>query len=106
MSWAFLTAAILTEVAATLSLKIASAGRTRWYTVVVVGYATAFSFLTLALDAGMALGFAYGVWTASGVALIAILSQPLFGERVSRTTWFGIGLIVLGVLAIELGSSR
>ena len=106
MSWLFLTGAILTEVAATLSLKVASSGRPRWYAGVVAGYVVAFGFLTLALGAGMGLGVAYGVWAAAGVALTAALSKPLFGEPLTRTMLAGIGLIVAGVLLIELGSGH
>ncbi len=106
MSWTLLVAAILSEVGATLSLKVAATGRPRWYAAVVAGYIAAFGMLSLALDQGMALGVAYGIWAAAGVALTASLSKPLFGEPLTPTMLGGIALIVLGVLAIELGASH
>lgn len=104
MMWALLVAAILSEVAATLSLKVASTGRPRWYAVVAVGYLAAFAMLALALDQGLALGVAYGIWAAAGIALTAALSKPLFDEPLTPVMLGGIGLIILGVLAIELGA--
>ena len=52
MEWVYLTGAIVIEIASTLALRVASAGRRRWYVGVVVGYAVSFVFLSFALDAG------------------------------------------------------
>ena len=106
MSWVFLAGAILVEVVATLSLKVASSGRVRWYAPVLAGYAAAVVLLSLSLDRGMPLGVAYGIWAAVGVALTALLSRPLFNEPLTPTMAFGIVLIIAGVLAIELGATH
>lgn len=105
MSWAFLVAAILTEVGATMSLR-ASDGLTRriWILPVAAGYVLAFVFLSFALAEGLALGVAYGIWTASGVALTAVLARLIFGEPLTRTMAAGILLISAGVLLVELGA--
>ncbi|GAB7006946.1 SMR family transporter [Nocardioides sp. AN3] len=105
MTWVYLAGAIFTEVAATLVLKVASAGRPRLYTFVVAGYATAFLFLVRTLDRGMGLGVAYGIWAAVGVALTALMSKWLFDEALTRMALLGIALIIVGVLCIELGSN-
>ena len=104
MEWAYLTIAILTEVASTLALRVAAAGRRRWYAGVVLGYGVSFLMLSLALDAGMGLGFAYGVWTAVGVALTAVLSKVLFAEPLTPLMLAGIALIAGGVVLLELGA--
>ncbi|MDN6331367.1 MAG: SMR family transporter, partial [Micrococcaceae bacterium] len=52
------------------------------------------------------LGVAYGIWGASGVALTAALSAIIFGEPLTATMLAGMGLIIAGVLTIELGSQR
>ena len=101
--WIFLVGAIVSEVAATLSLK-AGMENPLFYIIVAVGYAAAFIFLTKALKAGMALGVAYGIWGASGVALTAILSNLLFKEPLTAIMVAGIVVIIVGVLMIELGS--
>lgn len=101
--WAFLVGAIISEVAATLSLK-AGMYNPFFYIVVAVGYAAAFIFLTKALKLGMALGVAYGIWGASGVALAAILSSLIFKEPLTAIMIAGVVVIIVGVLMIELGS--
>jgi small multidrug resistance pump len=103
MGWVLLAIAIVCEVAATISLKVATDGRRRWYAVVAVGYVTAFSLLAGALAQGLPIGVAYGVWAATGVALTAVLGRLLFDDPLTRTMAAGIGLIVVGVFLIELG---
>ncbi|AVM66233.1 SMR family transporter [Dietzia cinnamea] len=104
MTWLFLIAAIAFEVFGTISLRIA-VDKKLWYAGVAVGYLLAFTMLSLALAAGMALGVAYGIWAASGVALTAIISRFLFREPLTWLMGLGVILIVGGVLLIELGAA-
>ncbi|CAH0207579.1 DMT family transporter [Plantibacter cousiniae (nom. nud.)] len=105
MTWLLLAGAIVTEVAATLSLR-ASEGlrKKRWIAPVAVFYVTAFGLLTIALANGMPVGIAYGIWAACGVALTAIGARVLFKEELTPKMIVGIALIAVGVLVIELGS--
>ena len=107
MGYVFLAAAISAEVAATLSLR-ASDGFSKlpYAVVVVVGYIAAFTFLTLALQRDLPLGIAYGIWAAVGVAVVALLSIPLFGESLSAIQVGGLVLVVLGVFALEAGAAH
>ena len=107
MGYFFLTLAITAEVIATLSLR-ASEGFTRpsFAALVVVGYIGAFLFLSMALGRGLSLGVAYGIWAAAGVAAVAILSVPLFGETVTALQAGGIALVIAGVAAIEIGGAH
>lgn len=106
MMWLFLAGAILIEVAATLSLRLASEGQRLWYLVVICGYVLAFTFLTLTLAEGMSLGVAYGIWAAMGVALTALASRIVFKEPLTPIMIAGICLIMGGVLLIELGAAH
>jgi small multidrug resistance pump len=105
MRWVYLAGAIPIEVAATLALRVASRGRRTWYVGVTVGYVVSFVLLSLALHGGMGIGVAYGIWTAVGVALTAVLSRRLFDEPLTRTMLLGILLIVAGVVLLETGAS-
>ncbi|WP_394255444.1 DMT family transporter [Pseudoclavibacter helvolus] len=105
MVWLFLIGAIIFEVVGTLSLRMA-VDKKRWYIGVALGYLLAFTMLTLTLANGLALGVAYGIWAASGVALTAILSTLIFKERFTWLMGLGIVLIVGGVLLIELGAAH
>ncbi|MFJ2839327.1 DMT family transporter [Nocardia sp. NPDC087230] len=107
MTLVLLALAIASEVTATVSLKL-SGGFTKLVPsiVVVIGYATAFYFLSQALKRGMAIGVAYGIWSAVGVAAIALIGVLLLGERLTLVQVGGIGLVILGVLALELGGAH
>lgn len=78
----------------------------RWYIPVGVGYFLAFTLLTLTLDQGMSLGVAYGIWAAAGVALTAVASRVFFKETITPVMMLGLGLIIGGVLLIELGAAH
>jgi small multidrug resistance pump len=103
MGWILLAGAIVSEVTASLSLK-AALEQPAFFVVVVIGYAAAFVLLAAVLRRGMALGVAYGVWAALGVAATALLSAALFGETLTPTMLAGIALVIAGVLCVELGS--
>ena len=109
MAWVFLIIAILTEVTASLALQAAvlptsAKGSRWWYLLVGVGYVTAFGMLSLTLREGMALGVAYGIWTAVGVALTAILGKLIFKQHFTWVMALGVALIAGGVLLIEVGA--
>ena len=108
MSWLLLAGAILTEVGGTLCLRMASqpGARRLWLLAVAAGYLAAFTFLALALHDGLAIGVAYGIWAATGVALTALGARVLFGEALTAVMVLGIGLIAAGVLLIELGAAH
>lgn len=105
MTWLLLMLAIVSEVAATLSLK-AAVTIPALYVVVVSGYLASFVFLTFVLKRGMGLGVAYGIWGAIGVALTAVLSAIIFGEAFTAVMGIGMVCIIAGVLLVEMGSHR
>lgn len=103
MSWLALAGGIILEVLATLGLRASDGFRDRaWIAPVLIGYVAAFALVWLALRWGMPVGVAYGVWSACGVALVALLARVLFAEPLTPLMVAGIALIVSGVLAIEL----
>jgi len=95
--------AIISEVSAPLALRQAL-NQPGFYVMVGIGYALAFSLLSLTLKAGMPLGVAYGLWGALGVALTAVLSMFVFGEPITVLVALGIALIMVGVLLVEVGA--
>ncbi len=106
MSWLALAAAILVEVFSTLCLRASDGFRNRrWIAPSVIGYVASFALLWLALSLGMPVGIAYGVWSACGVALVALLAKVLFAEPLTPLMMCGIALIIGGVLTIELSGT-
>ncbi|WP_353987383.1 DMT family transporter [Ruicaihuangia caeni] len=104
MSWFWLSLAIVTEVAATLSLRASDGLRKRWWLVpVVVGYVASFFFLAFTLEAGMPVGIAYGVWSAIGIVAVAVLARAIWKEPLTKRMVLGIVIIIAGVVLVELG---
>ncbi|CAN5168057.1 SMR family transporter [soil metagenome] len=104
-TWLLLLAAIACEVTASLSLK-GALDHSPLYGVVAVGYLGSFVLLDAVLRRGMALGVAYGIWGALGVAATAALSALIYGENVTGLMSVGVALVIGGVLVVEFGSHR
>ncbi|KAA0074198.1 QacE family quaternary ammonium compound efflux SMR transporter [Mycolicibacterium sp. P9-64] len=106
MMWLALAGAILVEVIATLSLRASEGFRKKaWIVPVALGYVASFYLLWVSLSLGMPVGVAYGVWTACGVALVAIIARFVFSEPLTWLMGAGIALIVAGVLTIEMSGA-
>ena len=105
MTWLLLSTAILLEVGGTLALRQSDGMRKRWWAAAtVVTYVVSTWLLWLTLEAGMAVGVAYGIWAATGVALTALAGRFLFRDALTPTMMLGILAIAGGVLMIEMGA--
>ena len=104
MPWLILFISIVAEVIGTSALK-ASAGFTRlWPSIVVVaGYATAFYCLSLTLKT-IPVGMAYAIWSGAGIVLVSLIAWLVFKQSLDLPAIVGMGLIVAGVLVIQLFS--
>ncbi|MNG27313.1 Multidrug transporter EmrE [compost metagenome] len=94
--------AIIAEVIATTMLK-ASEGFTRLWpsVVVVVGYCIAFWGLSMVVKT-VPLGIAYAIWSGMGIVLVSIAAVFLYQQKLDLPAIFGMGLIIAGVLVINL----
>ncbi|WP_130536483.1 DMT family transporter [Thiomicrorhabdus indica] len=103
--WLFLLIAVVAEVIATSALK-ATEGFTQWKPsiLVVIGYSVAFFFLALSLKQ-IPVGIAYAVWAGLGIVLIALIGWWFFNQALDAAALIGIGLILAGVLVINLFSN-
>ncbi|MBA8815887.1 small multidrug resistance pump [Microbacterium halimionae] len=105
MIWIMLAGAIIFEVTGTMSLRASEGLRKKlWIAPVLISYILAFTLLFLCLGQGMPVGVAYGIWSACGVALTAILARILFQEPFTWVMGLGVVAIAGGVLLIELGA--
>lgn len=106
MTWVLLALAILAEVGATLALRAhAGSRRARWVWATAVGYVASFVLLGLVLAAGLPVGIVYAVWAALGVAATAVLGRVLFRDRLPVVAVVGVGVIIVGVVLLELGTN-
>lgn len=104
MHYLYLMVAIVAEVTATTFLK-SSEGFTRlWPSLITaIGYGVAFYCLSLALRT-MSTGVAYAIWSGVGVVLIALMAWLVHGQKLDGPALIGMGLIVSGVLVLNLWS--
>jgi len=102
--WWLLALAIVAEVIGTSALK-ASDGFTRpWpLAVVVLGYGVSFYCLSLVLR-HIPVGIAYAVWSGLGIVLITLVAFWVYGQRIDAAGLIGMGLIIAGVLVLNLFS--
>lgn len=101
-AYAVLALAIMGEVIATTALK-ASGGFTKLVPsiIVLLGYGAAFVLLSQVLDR-IPVGIAYAVWAGGGIVLIAALAWIVYGQRPDFWGFAGMGLILAGVLVLNL----
>jgi small multidrug resistance pump len=100
--WLLLGIAISSETVATTALKY-SDGFTRIApsAIVLLGYAIAFYCLSLTLRQ-VPVGIAYAIWSGVGTTLITVFGWVFFGQKLDTASIAGIGLIVAGVVTMNV----
>lgn len=101
----FLGIAIASEVIATTSMKaIDGFNKPLPLVLVIVGYAISFWMLTLVVRT-IPVGVAYAVWAGLGIVLVSIAATFIYEQKLDLPAMLGMGLIVAGVVVIQLFSS-
>lgn len=94
--------AILCEVAATSALKACDGFRNLVPSIIVViGYGSAFYFLSLALRS-IPMGVAYAIWSGIGIVLISLAGWLAYGQKLDLAAMAGMGLIIAGVFVLNV----
>jgi small multidrug resistance pump len=104
MPYLYLALAIVSEVIGTSALK-ASEEFTRLgpSLVSIAAYCAAFYCLSLTLGT-IPTGIAYAIWSGVGIVLISLVGWFWFKQSLDAPALCGIGLILAGVLVINLFS--
>ncbi|WP_271409493.1 DMT family transporter [Pseudomonas sp. Q1-7] len=101
----YLAIAIAAEVIATTSMKaIDGFNKPLPLILVVGGYAIAFWMLTLVVRS-IPVGIAYAIWAGLGIVLVSVAALVLYQQKLDVPAVLGMGLIVSGVVVIQLFSS-
>jgi small multidrug resistance pump len=96
--------AIVLEVIGTTALQMSQQFTRVGPTVLlVVCYAVAFYCLSLTLKV-IPVGIAYAIWGALGMVLISVVGLVYFKQRLDMPAIIGLGLIIAGVLVVNLFS--
>ncbi|SAL22177.1 DMT family transporter [Caballeronia humi] len=104
LAYGLLAVAIVAEVVATSALR-ASDGFTRLVPslIVVAGYGLSFYLLSLTLRS-LPVGIVYAVWSGAGIVLITAVAAFLFKQVPDLPAVLGMGLIVAGVVVLNVFS--
>lgn len=95
--------AIVAEVIGTSALK-ATAGLTRLVpSVVVLGYAVGFYYLSLVLKT-LPVGIACAVWSGLGIVIITLVAFVVYRQTIDLPELIGMGLIVACVVVLNVFS--
>ncbi|WNW13090.1 SMR family transporter [Pseudomonas sp. DTU_2021_1001937_2_SI_NGA_ILE_001] len=99
-----LAIAICAEVIATTSMKAVKGLSTPLpLLLVIVGYAIAFWMLIIVVRS-IPVGVTYAIWSGMGIVLVSIAALFIYGQKLDLPAMLGMGLIVLGVVVIQLFS--
>jgi quaternary ammonium compound-resistance protein SugE len=103
MAWTYLLCAGLFEIGWPLGLKFSQTPHYRVIGIVAAIVAMAISGLLLWLaQREIPLGTAYAVWTGIGAAGTFLVGIWLFGDASSLLRYFGVTLIIAGVVTLKL----
>ena len=102
--WLFLGTANNSEVIPPTALKASDGFSRLWPSMIVVlGYAVSFYFLSLTLKT-LPVGIAYAIWSGLGIVLISVIGIILFGQKLDGPAIIGMGLIIAGVVVMNVFS--
>ncbi|TGZ11509.1 DMT family transporter [Streptomyces rhizosphaericola] len=105
-AYGLLAAAIAAEVAGTTAMKYSEGFTRLWPSIgTAVGYLIAFTLLAQTLKT-LSVGTAYAIWAGVGTAAVALIGILFMGESSSLVKVVGVGLIVVGVVVLNLGGAH
>ena len=106
MGYLLLAGAIAAEVCATTAMKYSDGFSRLWPSLLtVLGYVVSFALLAQTLRTG-AVGTASAIWAGGGTAAIATIGIVFLGEGMTVAKAVGIGLIIVGVVVLNLGGAH
>ncbi|MDP9229007.1 MAG: multidrug efflux SMR transporter [Actinomycetota bacterium] len=105
LAWIYLGLAIVLEVAGTIALRY-SDGLSKLIpsATVLVTYGISFWLLALTLRE-LEISLVYAVWAGIGTAAIALIGMAAMGEPVSALKIASIGLVIAGVIGLNLAGA-
>lgn len=105
ITWSLLALAITSEVTGTLALRGSRGFSQVGPSILVIAcYIIAFVALSFVLKRGLSVAIAYAIWSAAGILVIAFIDAVFLHEKFSWIQILGMATIVVGVMALELGT--
>ncbi len=104
MHWLYLILAIALETIGTTALKTSNGFTRLWPSLItLVCFFTALFLLSLVLRT-LPVGVTYAIWSGLGIVLITAIGWVAFGQRMDPAAMLGMGLIVAGIVVMQVFS--
>lgn len=101
----YLLIAVITETVGTAAMQASEQFTRFWPSVLlIIAYGISFYFLALTLKY-MPVSIVYAIWSGLGIVFIAIIGWLAFKQSLDFAAILGMGLIVAGVIVINLFSN-
>lgn len=101
----YLIIAVITETIGTASMQASAQFTKFWPTVLlIISYGVSFYFMALTMKF-MPVSIVYAIWSGFGIVLIAFIGWVVFKQSLDFAAIAGMGLIVAGVIVINMFSS-
>ena len=105
LGYIYLFFAIIFEVTATLILPISKNFTKPIPSIIIIGmYIFSTYLMTFTLDY-FPIGIVYAIWSAMGIAIVAIVSYFIYSQSLQWQAIFGLILIIAGVILLNLFSA-
>ncbi|WP_129839049.1 multidrug efflux SMR transporter [Streptomyces sp. RFCAC02] len=106
MTYVLLACAILSEILGTTLMKVSDGFSRLWPSLgTVVCYVLAFVLLARTLKT-LDVGVAYAIWSGAGTAVVAAIGMLFLDEPASAVRMLGVGLVIAGVVVLNLGGAH
>jgi small multidrug resistance pump len=103
-SYVYLMIAVSCEVTATMALKFSDGFTRLWPTLIsMTGYTLSLYFLSIAMRT-LPVGIIYALWSGLGIILIVGAARFFYQQTLDMPALLGLGLIVAGIIIINLFS--
>lgn len=105
MAYLFLMLAICCEVVGAIASTYSEGFKNKIPSLIVTtAIVASYYFFAASLQYGMNIGVGYAIWAGLGVIMVAAAGTLWFREKLTKVQVLGIGCIIGGVAALELGA--
>ena len=106
LAWIYLSAAITTEVIGAVFLRYTDGFTNPAPSILVVATYAASLWLTALALRELEISLAYAVWAGVGTAAVAVIGVAALGESVNALKLASIGLVIGGVVGLNLSGAN
>ena len=106
MHWLYLFLAIIAETLGTTFLKMSNGFTQLFPSILAIALFCLALFLSAITLKYLAVGIVYAIWSAMGIAIVAIVSYFVYSQSLQWQAIIGLILVIAGVVLLNIFSSE